>query len=98
MYRLKLIALAVVASIACGFATAPDAFAQSSATSAASAAASSPRQVRKAQRKAARKAWRASKNAELRTLNKGNTTTAGGPRTLEGAETKSTSPAPASAP
>ncbi|MFM0210024.1 hypothetical protein PQQ96_21705 [Paraburkholderia sediminicola] len=95
MYRLKLVALSVVASIACGFATAPDAFAQSSATS---ATASSSGQVRRAQRKAARKARRASKNAELRTLNKGNTTTTGGPRTLEGVETKRTSPAPASAP
>jgi hypothetical protein len=63
MLRIRMAALAVVASIAVAAPTAPVAMAQSTDT-----AASTPKQVQKTQRKAARKAARAKKNAELKTL------------------------------
>jgi hypothetical protein len=65
MLRIRMLVLAVVASITFAGAMSPVAMAQSTDTEA-----STPKQVPKAERKAARKANRTKKNAELSRLEK----------------------------
>ena len=96
MFRIRVAAVAAVASIAVVALTDSAAMAQST-----DSAASTPKQVQKAQRKAARKAARAKNSAELKTLEQNGYKPGGEqettyPQNIQDAEKKAAAPKAAS--
>ncbi|AYZ64877.1 hypothetical protein EGY31_16335 [Burkholderia multivorans] len=70
MNRIRIVSVAMAASIGLALAGAPIAFAQDAATEAAPMAKPTPKEVSKAQRKAARKAAREKRNQDLGAIEK----------------------------